>query len=677
MSSVNKTLNPAGSFLKGPKYIEDYFNVTCYLGNGSSSRDIVTGIDLSEGNHGMVLIAKMGTSGMQPRHFDTMRGANVPILTTSSGVPAPQGVNELISFNSDGFTVGNDADVNQSGQYYTAVTFKKVEGFFDIVEYSGNNAGSHAISHNLGYTPAMIWVMSNGGYGTTVQHRMMNAGGGTTYQNYYTQLQTASITDNVAWSDTQPTDKYFTVGKVSQTNNQYHRYIAYLWANHAFDAGDFGENGDESVCTSFTGNWTGGTTDRVVEAGFSPDFLYNKSYYTYSYDHVVTTRNGYGCAAHSSSYSPQHIELNTTSSTTTAAAFLSDGILLNSTSNDYNRASTRYYGTAIGGVQKPITSVDEAFTVTAYSGTNVDRRLLDIGLNADTVMIRHRSTVDNSFNIIDKHSSGAQYFFTTGPNSHSIRNDADTFMSPTSSYNMCPLNHPDSICIGNDATYKVNNSGSKIAYAWKRAPKFYDAGRHKGSGSVKTVKHNLKVVPEMIWTKSENSSGDWAVYHKDLNGGTNPEQYYLRLHTNAAEIDETNHWNDTAPTSTEITVGTDYDTNRSGYLYNMYYFATLDGMSKVGSYTGTGGNITVDCGFTSGTKFLLIKRADSTGDWYVFDSERGITTGSVPYLRVNLSNAELSGDIIDPDDSGFIVTSSAPAALNASGGRYIFYAIAQ
>ena len=73
----------------------------------------------------------------------------------------------------------------------------------------------------------------------------------------------------------------------------------------------------------------------------------------------------------------------------------------------------------------------------------------------------------------------------------------------------------------------------------------------------------------------------------------------------------------------------------------------------------------------------MIKRSDSTGDWYVWDSVRGITAGNDPYLLLNSTAAEVTNtDYVDPLSSGFTVTSSAPAALNASGGTYIFLAIA-
>ena len=106
-------------------------------------------------------------------------------------------------------------------------------------------------------------------------------------------------------------------------------------------------------------------------------------------------------------------------------------------------------------------------------------------------------------------------------------------------------------------------------------------------------------------------------------------------------------------------------------------FANLAGVSKVGAYSGTGNNINVDCGFTAGARFVMIKRTDSTGDWYYWNTALGINSGDDPYLRMNSSGSKVTNtDYIDPLNAGFTVTSSAPAALNASGGNYIFLAIA-
>jgi hypothetical protein len=118
--------------------------------------------------------------------------------------------------------------------------------------------------------------------------------------------------------------------------------------------------------------------------------------------------------------------------------------------------------------------------------------------------------------------------------------------------------------------------------------------------------------------------------------------------------------------------------NNSGGTTNIaYLFASLPGISKVGSYTGNGSSQTINCGFTSGARFILIKRTDSTGDWYVWDTARGIVTGNDPHLSLNTTAAEVtSNDTIDPDSTGFIVNQVAATNVNVNTATYIFFAIA-
>ena len=116
----------------------------------------------------------------------------------------------------------------------------------------------------------------------------------------------------------------------------------------------------------------------------------------------------------------------------------------------------------------------------------------------------------------------------------------------------------------------------------------------------------------------------------------------------------------------------------SGRTYIAYLFATLSDISKVGTYSGyTSNAVNVNCGFTAGARFILIKRTDADADWYVWDTTRGIVSGDDPYFLMNDSAAQVTNtDYIDPLTTGFTVTASAPAALNATGGTYLFLAIA-
>jgi hypothetical protein len=129
------------------------------------------------------------------------------------------------------------------------------------------------------------------------------------------------------------------------------------------------------------------------------------------------------------------------------------------------------------------------------------------------------------------------------------------------------------------------------------------------------------------------------------------------------------------PTSTTFGVGVT-DQNLSAATYVAYLFSTVAGVSKVGSYTGNGSSQTINCGFTGGARFVLIKRTDSTGDWYCWDSSRGIVSGNDPYLLLNSTAAEVTNtDYIDTYSAGFEISSTAPAAINANGGSFVFLAI--
>jgi hypothetical protein len=228
-----------------------------------------------------------------------------------------------------------------------------------------------------------------------------------------------------------------------------------------------------------------------------------------------------------------------------------------------------------------------------------------------------------------------------------------------------------------NASFRLAGNGAdpgssfNLAYFLKRAPGFMDVVCYTGTGSATTFTHNLGVVPEMMIVKGRSVDANWAIYTATT--GATQSLFFTDVAAGTYSV----VWNDTAPTASVFTVGTAGATNSSGGTYVAYLFATVAGVSKVGSYTGTGALQTVNCGFTSGARFVLIKRTDSTGDWYVYDSVRGITSGDDPYLFLNNTASQVTNtNYVDTISSGFQVTAAAPAGLNASGGTYIFLAIA-
>jgi hypothetical protein len=214
-------------------------------------------------------------------------------------------------------------------------------------------------------------------------------------------------------------------------------------------------------------------------------------------------------------------------------------------------------------------------------------------------------------------------------------------------------------------------AGTAYGYVFKRGTGMLDIVCYTGTGVARTVNHNLGVAPEMMIVKSRSTGGNWAVYHSALG---NTKRLYLD--STAASVTSATTWNSTTPTSTVFSLGTDANVNDT-FTYIAYLWATVPGVSKVGTYTGTGTLQSIDCGFNSSTKtFIMIKRTDATGDWYVFNSGQGMSGAADPYWLMNSTAAQVSGtNYVDNTTAGFQVTAAASTTVNVSGGTYIYLAI--
>ncbi len=211
------------------------------------------------------------------------------------------------------------------------------------------------------------------------------------------------------------------------------------------------------------------------------------------------------------------------------------------------------------------------------------------------------------------------------------------------------------------------------SWMWKRHAGF-DVVTYSGLGGNRTHNHSLGIIPEMIWVKCKAATGkDWWVYHKGLNGGTNPEDYYIKLNSNDGEADQVEAWNDTAPTATSFTVGSNGAVNSYGDEYLAMLFASVDGISKVGYYTGNGSSGSSGPFITTGfsPRFIIVKRVDSNAGyaWNLHDTTRGIDNR----LRIQTTAAQATLAAFDLSSTGFRVKTDG-ASYNASSGKYVYYA---
>ena len=202
--------------------------------------------------------------------FDTERGATKAIFPNSDYGPQQTYSEGLKSFNSNGFTVGNQSGVNSSGTDPVSWTFRKQPGFFDVVTYTGDGTDNRDISHNLGATVGCLLLKRTDSTSDwEVYHRGLHA----SYpQSYTIQLneQNARYNANTLWGNPEvaPSSTSFRVNNFSNTNGA--TYVAYLFAH---DAQDFGTDSDESIikCGSYTGN--GSSNGPEIDLGFEPQWM--------------------------------------------------------------------------------------------------------------------------------------------------------------------------------------------------------------------------------------------------------------------------------------------------------------------------------------------------------------------------------------------------------------------
>jgi hypothetical protein len=338
------------------------------------------------------------------------------------------------------------------------------------------------------------------------------------------------------------------------------------------------------------------------------------------------------------------------------------GFVLNSTSTALNGSGSTYIYIAIRrGPMKVPTSGTSVFSPIARAGTSATANI-STGFVTDATIIKNRA---GGFvgEIFDRLRGANTRLYPDQTSAESTTTDHLTSFATNDGY-----------ALGASASGEVNLSGYNYAnWNFRRAPSFMDAVCYSGTGVAKTETHNLKAVPELMIVKSRAGTGrDWAVY-TSATAATN----FMYLNGTDASGASSSMWNDTSPTSSVFTVGTNLRTNNSGQTYVAYLFATCAGVSKVGSYTGNGSSQTINCGFTGGARFVLIKRTDSTGDWYVWDTARGIVASNDSHLSLNTTAAEVTtDDTIDTNSTGFVVNQVTATNVNVSSATYIFLAIA-
>ena len=415
----------------------------------------------------------------------------------------------------------------------------------------------------------------------------------------------------------------------------------------------FGDSEEGIIkCGSYKGN--GSESDGMeVFLGFEPAWLMVKRSNGSAHWGIIDTMRGWTADGQGDVLFPnrQNVEDNGANS----ALPTSTGFKLHTTNNEWNGSNDTYMYVAIrrpdGYVGKPPSLGTDAFAMAVANGSTPS---FISNFPVDWALMRLPDTANNWS------SSGRLAPPDLQPDN---ANEEDTSMSSIFKFD-------------HNNGWAVNRSSPRQSWMWKRHAGF-DVVTYKGNGVDHHVNHSMNQVPEMMWFKKRNDSKNWYVYHSGLDGGNSPEDYSLRLNTTALEDEDGDTlWNQTVPTATHFRINTDSGVNADGDDYIAMLFSSVSGISKVGRYTGNGSNTgpIITTGFAP--RFLIIRRAGPTeGDnWNVFDTVRGFSSGNDPLLKLNNSNAQLTGyDLVDPTSDGFqLVTTDS--AHNSSNVNYVYYA---
>lgn len=690
--------------------VDDVFSVWEYDGTGAT-QNIENGIDLTNG--GMVWTKArqdtLNSAYAESTIYDTERGVQKEIITSSDANESTK-TGGITAFNSNGYTIGTEITINdttdtppksteeKSGEY-VSWTFKKHKKFFDVIKYTGDGISFRSIAHNLDSVPGCIFIKRLDGVGGSqlgdwiVYHRGIDdlAGSANTYNDphdYYLSLNERLAADNQYATNNgfkaAPDSSYFYINNWDEVNRFGTEYVAYVFAHNDGD-GDFGPNKDQDIikCGGYTINGINVNTpyDLEIDLGFEPDFLLFKRVDSLSNFETLDSTYDWIVLDSLRTMSPSNLQPMTRINGTDGE-LLQDPILLTSRgfrirqngrlANYASTNSADYVYIAVRRSMKTANNVDEVFKVTRPNEPYSNQPTIRTPFKVD--MVIETTAASSAFPNIFLNSRKTTNF--------------DTRISGTSTYGNKTQAYQDFDFVDGyaDIASGLSTSNDYTFYLWKRAPKFYDHVNWyiNSTASSYTIEHDLQAVPEMIimhevsdYTSTPTNDQNFYVYHKGL--FTNPEQNYLLLNSNAALQQSINAWNDTPPTATSFQVGS-FGGSGTEKTYYAHLFSTLPGVSKVGSYVGNGVNLAIDCGFSNGASFVMIRRAHgtSTNNWLLIDNVNGYNTSSDTVRYFNDAGSDRTDNILEYYSGGFRVTLATGGMddHNLNGATYIYYAIA-
>jgi hypothetical protein len=299
------------------------------------------------------------------------------------------------------------------------------------------------------------------------------------------------------------------------------------------------------------------------------------------------------------------------------------------------------------------------FNTVLYTGDGATTLAVSgVGFQPDFTWIKNRDQADDH-TLVDSVRGATNYLVS---NEMDIEVDDSTFVASLDS---------DGFTVGDDVV--VNTSTENYAsWNWKAGGTASsntdgtitssvsantDAGfsivSYTGTGSAATIGHGLSEAPELIIVKNyDTATQNWAVGATPAYSGWTGRAG--ELNNTAPKSASSAYWNDTVPSASVFTVGTEDNVNKSTSSLIAYCFHSIEGYSKVGSYEGNGNldGTFVYTGFRPA--FVMTKSIDSSSDWQMFDNKRTGYNVDNYELEANDSAAEdTTTEFIDIVSNGF------------------------
>tara|TARA_R100001463_G_scaffold81462_1_gene136001 strand:+ start:402 stop:1445 length:1044 start_codon:yes stop_codon:yes gene_type:complete len=313
-----------------------------------------------------------------------------------------------------------------------------------------------------------------------------------------------------------------------------------------------------------------------------------------------------------------------------------------------------------------------------YQANGSGKTISGMGFRPDMIWTKNRSTGSYIPAIVDVVRGGTKKIFTSNTDAEATDSNAVTSFTSdgyvfgsSGSFNYSTDNYVNWCWKAGGGQGSSNTDGSiNTTYTSVDTTGGFSISTYTGAGSNATVGHGLGVAPQVVWIKRLSNVDGMVVGHKSM-GFDN----IMKMDRTNAKAASSNYFQDTAPSSSVVSIGSDTGVGDVGNTYVMYAFAEKKGYSKFGSYTGNGNSdgTFIYTGFRPA--WIMLKRTDSADWWGVWDDRRLGYNPDTYHMRINESNYTENAKHVDQLSNGFKIRET-DTAINGSGGNYIYMAFA-